>query len=177
MMYRLLTKQEISTLLSQGCFADNWTDISVTEDFSAANIRNTVFEGKIKLGLYSGLIATEDGIPKRSGIHNSCIRNCGKLQVMSISRKLESANYCIEENVVIENVGLTSTVNEESTFGNGTEIEVLNEGGGRELPIFDRLSSQIAYLTVLYRHDKEFTNKMLGMIRRYSNRNDQFMEE
>ncbi len=58
-------------------------------------------------------------------------------------------------------------VNEESTFGNGTEIEVLNEGGGRELPIFDRLSSQIGYLTVLYRHDKDFTDKILGLIRKY----------
>ena len=48
-----------------------------------------------------------------------------------------------------------------------TEIEVLNEGGGRELPIFDRLSSQIGYLTVLYRHDKDFTEKILRLIKDY----------
>ena len=34
MTYRLLTKEEISLLISQGCFADNWTDISVREGFS-----------------------------------------------------------------------------------------------------------------------------------------------
>jgi hypothetical protein len=72
----------------------------------------------------------------------------------------------VEENVAIYNVG-SLVVNKESTFGNGTEIEVLNEGGGRELPIFDRLSSQIGYLTVLYRHDKEFTERILSLIKDY----------
>jgi len=67
---------------------------------------------------------------------------------------------------IIENVGSMIT-KEGSTFGNGTEIEVLNEGGGRELPIFDRLSSQIGYLTVLYRHDRDFTDKILLLIRDY----------
>ena len=36
-----------------------------------------------------------------------------------------------------------------------------------ELPIFDRLSSQIGYLTVLYRHDKEFTERILSLIKDY----------
>jgi hypothetical protein len=44
------------------------------------------------------------------------------------------------------------TVEGTSTFGNGVEVEVLNEGGGRELKIFERLSAQIAYLAVCYRH-------------------------
>ncbi len=83
-----------------------------------------------------------------------------------ISEVKNLSNYIIEGNVAISNVG-SLVVKEESTFGNGTEIEVLNEGGGRELPIFDRLSSQIGYLTVLYRHDKDFTDKILGLIRDY----------
>ena len=167
MTYRLLTKEEISLLLSQGCFADNWTDISVNEDFSSNNIRDTRFEGKIKLGIFSGTIEIEKGISKKCGIYNSYIRNCEIADNVYISEVKSLTNYIIEENVAIENVG-SLIVKEESTFGNGIEIEVLNEGGGRELPIFDRLSSQIAYLTVLYRHDKDFTNKLLGMIRDYS---------
>jgi NDP-sugar pyrophosphorylase family protein len=167
MTYRLLTKEEISLLLSQGCFADKWTDISVKEEFSANNIRNTRFEGKITLGVFSGVIELEKGISKKCGIYNSYIRHCEIADNAYISEVKNLTNYIIEENVAIENVGLL-IVKEESTFGNGTEIEVLNEGGGRELPIFDMLSSQIAYLTVLYRHDKDFTNKLLGMIRNYS---------
>lgn len=167
MTYRLLTKEEINTLISQGCFAENWTEISVKEDFSTNNIRNASFEGKITLGVFSGIIEVEKGISKKCGIYNSYIRHCEIADNVYISEVKNLTNYIIEKNVVIENVD-SLVVNEESTFGNGTEIEVLNEGGGRELPIFDRLTSQIAYLTVLYRHDKDFTNKLLVMIRDYS---------
>ena len=45
-------------------------------------------------------------------------------------------------------------------FGNGVKIEILNEGGGRELPIFDKLSAQVAYMMVTYRHDHNFINNL-----------------
>lgn len=167
MSYRLLTKEEIRLLLSQGCIAEKWSDISVREAFSPKNIRNTRFEGTIKLGAFLDVIEVENGISKKCGIYNSSIRNCEIAGNVYISDVKNLTNYIIEENVAIENVG-SLVVKGSSTFGNGTEIEVLNEGGGRELPIFDRLSSQIAYLTVLYRHDKDFTDKLLGMIRGYS---------
>ena len=76
MAYRLLTKEEIRLLLSQGCFADKWTDISVTEKFSPKNIRNTRFEGKIKLGFFHGKIKVKKGNSRNSGIYNSYIRHC-----------------------------------------------------------------------------------------------------
>jgi hypothetical protein len=166
MTYRPLTKEEINSLLSQNCFADNWTNITVKEGFSPENIMNTRFDGNIKLGIYSGEIEVEKNISKTSGIYSSFISNCEIGDHVYISDVKNLANYIIESNVAISNIG-SLVVKEESTFGNGTEIEALNEGGGRELPIFDRLSSQIGYLTVLYRHDKDFTDKILGLIKDY----------
>ena len=166
MIFRHLTKEEINTLLSQNCNADNWSDITVTEGFSPGNIINTRFDGNIKLGICSGTIEVEKNISKTCGIRNSFISNCDIGDHVYISEVKNLSNYIIEGNVAISNVG-SLVVKEESTFGNGTEIEALNEGGGRELPIFDRLSSQIGYLTVLYRHDRDFTDKMLGLIKDY----------
>ncbi len=166
MTYRLLTNEERNTLLSQDCFADKWTDVTVKEGFSTDNIENTRFEGKVKLGAFSGTIEVEKSVSKKCGIYNSCISNCEIADNVYISEVKNLSNYIIEENVAIVNVG-SLLVKGETAFGNGTEIEVLNEGGGRELPIFDRLSSQIAYLTVLYRHDKDFTGKILDIIRTY----------
>jgi len=166
MTYRHLTKEEINTLLSQNCFADNWTGITVKEGFSTENIINTRFEGNIKLGIYSGTIEVEKNISRTCGIYNSFISNCEISDYVYISEVKNLSNYIIEGNVVISNVG-SMALKGESAFGNGIEIEVLNEGGGRELPIFDRLSSQIGYLTVLYRHDKAFTDKILGLIKDY----------
>jgi hypothetical protein len=167
MSYRVLTSEEISLLVSQGCNAGNWSDISVKEGFSTKNLRNTRLEGRIKLGILSGIIEGADGSSKDCGIYNSNIRNCEISDNAYISEVKNLTNYFIAENVAIENVG-SVVMNGESTFGNGTEIDVLNEGGGRGLPIFDMLTSQIAYLTVLYRHNKEFTGKILGMIREYT---------
>ncbi len=167
MSYRLLTSEEISLLLSQGCSAVNWSDISVKEGFSAKNLRNTRFEGRIKLGILTGIIDGADGSFKDCGIYNSNIRNCEISDNVYISEVKNLTNYFIADNVTIENAG-SVVMTGESTFGNGTEIDVLNEGGGRGLPIFDILSSQVAYLTVLYRHDKEFTGKILGMISNYT---------
>jgi hypothetical protein len=166
MIYRLLTKEETDRLLAQGCFADDWNNITVKDGFSTKNIRNTRFEGKIKLGVLEGTIKVEESVLKDCGIYNSYVRNCEIGDNICLSDIKYLSNYNIEENVIIENVG-SLEVTGESTFGNGTEIEVLNEGGGRELPLFDRLSSQVAYLTVLYRHDSDFINRMLGMIRDY----------
>ena len=121
----------------------------------------------LKLGILSGIIEGADGSSKDCGIYNSNIRNCEISDNVCISEVKNLTNYFIAENVTIENVG-SVVMTGESTFGNGTEIDVLNEGGGRGLPIFDILSSQVAYLTVLYRHDKEFTGKILGMISNYT---------
>ncbi|MCK4749362.1 MAG: DUF4954 family protein, partial [Bacteroidales bacterium] len=76
-------------------------------------------------------------------------------------------NYRISDNVVIENVD-TISVNGPTSFGNGFEIEVLNEGGGRDLLIFDRLSAQLAYILVCYRHDPDLVKAINGMIHEHT---------
>ena len=45
MTYRHLKKEEIDTLLSNNCVAEDWTSVTVTEGFSPENIKNTRFEG------------------------------------------------------------------------------------------------------------------------------------
>ena len=74
--------------------------------------------------------------------------------------------YDIAADVVIENMA-SLAVSGETRFGNGAEIEVINEGGGRTTMIFDRMSSQIAYLQALYRHDSVFITELRRMIHEY----------
>ncbi len=165
-MYRNLSDREITILKQQACSANDWNKILVKENFTSATLSGVQFAGNIKLGLFSNKIDVEKGISKSSGIRNSYIENCTIGDNCLISNVSSLINYVIGNNVAIENVG-TIVVNGETTFGNGTEIEILNEGGGRELPIFDRLSAQIAYLLVMYRHDKLFTKKLEQLIANY----------
>lgn len=166
MKYRQLTEEEISRLLSRGCVAENWSSVTVGEGFDPSAIYNTRFSGKVILGRLSGKISIEEGIEKQCGICNCNISGCEIGDNVYLADIKDLSNYRIEHDVAVCNVGSLITTGK-STFGNGTEIEILNEGGGRELPIFDRLSSQIAYMTVLYRHDKEFIERILSVIRSY----------
>ena len=166
MSYRIITNSEIAALQQQGCFSVNWESIFVKDGFLVDTIFNTQFDGEIKLGSFGGEVELEKGISKPAGIRNSYIANCEIGDNVYIANVNSLVNYNVADNVAIENVG-TIVVNGETTFGNGYEIEVLNEGGGRDLPIFDKLSAQVAYLMVVYRHDKVFTEKLTTLINSY----------
>ncbi|MBT3386108.1 MAG: DUF4954 family protein [Prolixibacteraceae bacterium] len=166
MSYRNLTNNEITALKQQGCFSIEWASILVNNGFKVNTIYDTQFAGEIKLGSFTGNVELEKGISKQAGIRNSYIENCVIGDNVYLSNIGSLVNYNIGDKVAIENVG-TIAVTQESTFGNGHEIEVLNEGGGRELPIFDQLSAQIAYLLVVYRHNKPLTEKLKKLVKNY----------
>ena len=67
----------------------------------------------------------------------------------------------------IENVDLIVT-DGPCSFGNGVEVSVLNETGGREVKIFDRLSAQIAYVLAMYRHRPDLIARMNADIDAYA---------
>ncbi len=90
-------------------------------------------------------ITTSEGEIKKSGLFNSKINNCEIGDDVLLENVNLVKNYRIMDHVIIENVNSIS-VNGSSSFVNGFEIEVLNEGGGRELVMFDQLSAQLAYI-------------------------------
>ncbi|MEN8249865.1 MAG: DUF4954 family protein [Bacteroidota bacterium] len=165
-MYRKINDAEITILKDRGCSAENWGDIFVDDGFIPETVWRTHFTGKVNLGVFYEFVEIEEGIKKHAGIRNAYIENCTIGDSVYISNVGSLVNYNVEEFAAIENVN-TLVVNGETSFGNGTEIEVLNEGGGRELPIFDKLSAQIAYMMVIYRHEKKFIEKLEGLIGEY----------
>jgi hypothetical protein len=76
------------------------------------------------------------------------------------------ANYEIGHDTFIENVDIILT-DGVSSFGNGVEVAVLNETGGREVLIYDRLTAQTAYVMALYRHRPDMIGRLRKMIGKY----------
>jgi len=154
--YRKLKPEEIKKLEIQACSSDNWESINVSDGFHADNVRNVIFSGEIFLGANGTKFTNQDGIARNYGIYNSMISNCiikDNVYINNIGQYI--SNYTIDQNVIIENSGLIST-GKNSSFGNGHKINVLNEGGGREIKIFNNLYSQLAYLIINYRYKKKF---------------------
>ena len=166
--FRKLTVDEIEQLKQQNCIADNWSDITVTSDFTPDHIYHTRFSGQIKLGAFKKDFSLAGGLKKHSGLRHVTLHNCeigDDVLIENISNYI--ANYRIENGSFIQIVNLL-IVEGKSRFGNGTEVSVLNETGGREVPIYDKLSAHLAYIIALYRHRPVLIEKLKKMIDAYS---------
>ena len=151
-----------------GCSAEDWGRILVTEDFDPACVRNTHFIGQVKIGQLSGMVKSGHGLDKPSGIYNATITNCtigDNTRLANIVGQL--ANYDIGRGVCIENVTSMQT-NRGAMFGNGVEINVLNEAGGREIIIFDEMSVQFAYIMCLHKYRPKLIEKMESIANKYA---------
>lgn len=166
--YRHLTQDEINELIKNNCRCNDWNDIMVASNFICDNIRNVNFSGKIKLGVFNKKDIVLDGIVKHPGIYNASINNCTIGNDVYINQvRNYISNYIVEDDVIIEDVDILS-VNEESTFGNGTVVSVLCETGGREIKICDYLSAQIAHVYVMYRDRTQTIARLDGLVDAYA---------
>lgn len=166
--YRSLTKEEIDRLEAQCCSAANWDDVLVAKDFAPDYVWHARFSGKVCLGVFDHEFTLAGGICKHAGLcyvtlhnvtvgDNCCIENV----------KNYIANYEIGAYTFIENVDII-LVDKKSRFGNGVEVSVLNETGGREVMIHDRLSAHQAYIMALYRHRPQLIERMKALIEAYA---------
>ena len=165
--YRNLTQQERAALEARHCTAENWDNVLVAEDFTPEYVSDVKFSGRVKIGSQHREFDQPGGFKVHSGIYSARLFNCTIGNDVYIDRVHNYiANYTIGDDAFIENTNLIVT-DGETTFGNGVSISVMNEGGGREIPIFDGLSAHLAYILALYRHDRELIAAIQGMIDEY----------
>ncbi len=166
--WRALSAGEITQLEQQGCTSTDWSRVQVAERFQARPIRMTHFGGDVRLGLFEKEVSFFGGVSKPAGISHATIHNCtiGDNVYISAVRNY-IANYVVEDDAVIDNIDLLA-VEGESTFGNGTKVPVVNEAGGREVPIYDHLSAQTAYVLAFYRHRRKVIEKLKALIDGYT---------
>ncbi len=169
-MYRSLTSAEIAQLESQGCSAENWAEVEVAEAFEPQYVRNTRFSGHNRIGVFRRQIEMPGGLKVHSGIYNATLHNVevgDDAHLYNIHNYI--ANYRIGRETCIENVNAI-LVDGKTTFGNGVRVPVMNEGGGREIPIFNELSASLAYILTLYRHRPEMIHEVERLIDEYAER-------
>lgn len=165
--YRKLSDTEIAVLQSQMCTAEDWNRIEVSEGFTPEFIRYTRFSGDIRIGAFHKEFCLAGGMKKHSGLYHTTLHNVTVGDDCCIENvKNYIANYEIGSDTFIENVDIILT-DGVSSFGNGVEVAVLNETGGREVMIYDGLSAQIAYVMALYRHRPELIARLRCMIMSY----------
>ena len=167
MEYRQLTAQEIEQLKSQGCSAEDWDRVLVADGFNPKYVRFSRFSGDIRLGVFEVGFDLPGGIHKHSGLYNTTLHNVqvgDNTCIEDVGNYI--ANYHIGDNSFIGNID-SIIVDGVTSFGNGVEAAVLNETGGREVPFYDRLSAQQAYILALYRYRPALVDKIKALIGEY----------
>lgn len=165
---RNLTSAEIAILQSHSCTADDWSAVWVPVHFDIEYVQHVRFSGIVKLGAFRKEFVLPGGLKKHAGLRHVTLHNCelgNDVLIENVSNYI--ANYQIGDGCFIQNVNVILTEGN-ATFGNAVEVSVLNETGGREVPIYDKLSASLAYVLALYRHRAALIGKIKEMIAAYT---------
>jgi hypothetical protein len=164
---RVLTGPEIKKLKTQGNTAEDWKKILVHDKFKPDFIMANRFNGQCVLGLFSGKeLEAVSSVKFPSGIYNStiinseigdncCIRNAGCI-----------SNYVVKTQSVIYNTG-SLVCSGSTSFGNGRDISVGIETGGRNVLSFAEMTIPIAQLVSTSRDNKELLAEYDSFIKKY----------
>ncbi|MBQ7639575.1 MAG: DUF4954 family protein [Bacteroidales bacterium] len=167
-MYKRLTEEEIALLTAAGCKAEDWDRVKTSSPETLKYIKNVRFSGDVCFGRFEAAFTLPGGLRKHSGLRNVTLHNVtigDNTLVENVTDYV--ANYNIGSDCYIENIDLLYSEGP-CRFGNGIEISVLSETGGREVPIYDRLSAQTAYILAMYRHETEVVAALNRMIAEYA---------
>src|SRR5262245_1060688 len=142
---RQLTATEIARLEQLGNLADDWSKLRVSTDFSPDRVRHSEFHGEIVLGHFAGHASIDSVVQLPSGIYRSTIANCVIGHNALVRNVGLLANYVVGPNVAISDCG-SITCEPGVRFGNGQQLPLAIEIGGRDLPIYAEISVEVARL-------------------------------
>lgn len=165
MKYRKLTEDEIITLEDRNCWAENWDNINVSDDFIPNYMHRVLLYGEVNIGAFDKNVEITKDFFKHSGINNATLRNVtvgDNCLIENIGNYIN--NYTIGDDCYISNVSTMETT-EGATYGEGNLISVLNEVGDGNVILFKDLNSQFAAFMVKHFHDRELKDAIRRLVR------------
>ena len=116
--WRNLRPNEIEVLVKNGNTSDNWSELLVTDEFGAKQIKNCEFFGLVRIGRVSNVSLTYHDLAVPVGITNSRIISCDIGNDTAIHHVRHLSHYIIGDNVMLLNIDEMHTSNH-AKFGNG----------------------------------------------------------
>jgi NDP-sugar pyrophosphorylase family protein len=167
---RSLSAAEVKTLEAQGNHALSWEKVKVEDGFTTDFIMGNSFSGDCMLGSFDGNEREIDcGVMASSGVYNSVIVNSVIGSNAVVRNAGAVANYIIEKTAVVYQIGAL-IASSKCTFGNGIEIAVGIETGGREILSYAELTIPVACSVAMKRQDKIFQKAYREFVDAYLNK-------
>lgn len=164
---RKLRVDEIEQLKRQGNISDDWDDILVIDEFTTAGIFYSTFQGTCRLGKFTGgRVRIDESFSLPDGIYRSTIVD-SEIGNGCVIHDTGVVSNCIVNDgaILIKNGSISAS--DSCTFGNGVEIAVGNETGGREILSYADLTIPVAEAVAKKRSDKVFLNEYKEFIEQY----------
>ena len=165
--FRPLTASEIGVLAKNGCSAEDWDRIGVTDGFVPDRMRGVQMFGEVRLGVFSAETDLEGAKGMKTGIYNSRIVDCEIGDDCYIENVGTLSGYQISPHCILRNVGQIY-MDGSTSFGNGTEVRVADASGGRKIPIYNKLPAPLAYIAVFYRYREDLLQRIQHLVADYS---------
>lgn len=164
---RHLSEDEISRLKVQGNRSADWNLILVTEGFRPDWIADTTFLGACVLGAFDGRpVAADTSLSLPSGIYKSTLAD-SEISGNCLVSGSTVARYVVCEGAVVYRVGAL-VCSEKCSFGNGRDIFVGIETGGREVQGFADMTIPVAQAIVTRRSDKQLQAGYRDFVKTYT---------
>lgn len=161
---RQLSDEEIRILEDRNCWAEDWTNVHVSDDFKPNYMHRVMLYGEISIGDFDKNIEVSRGFMKHSGINNATLRNVtigDNCLIENIGGFIN--NYTIGDDCYISNVNAMETT-DGATYGEGNLISVLNEVGDGNVILFSELNSQFAAFMAKHFCDKALKDAIRRLI-------------
>ena len=161
---RQLSDEEIRILEDRNCWAEDWTNVHVSDDFKPNYMHRVMLYGEVTIGDFDKNIEVSRGFMKHSGINNATLRNVtigDNCLIENIGGFIN--NYTIGDDCYISNVNAMETT-DGATYGEGNLISVLNEVGDGNVILFSELNSQFAAFMVKHFCDKSLKDAIRRLI-------------
>jgi len=164
---RALTREEIAALESRGNVSSDWSRVLAADGFTPAHIVGSAFVGDCVVGAMGGEeISVGKSVSLPSGVYHSTIVGSEIGNGCLVSGVGVLSNYILKERSVVFNAGAV-TASSACAFGNGLEIVIGIETGGREVLSYAEMTIPVAATVATRRGDREFLEAYREFVRAY----------
>jgi hypothetical protein len=163
---RPMTANEVDILVEHGNYSPNWDDILVAKCFTPERIYHSSFFGKCVLACaHKDDVQVDRNLTYPAGIYHSTVKDCEIGCDVLLKNVGTISNYIVQDGAVVFNCD--SIVGGETTFGNGVEMNIAIETGGRELMSYAELTIPVAELVCGRRADSALQKEYREFIAKY----------
>ena len=139
---RPLAEEEVALLERAGNGCADWSKVSVGDGFDPRFVRGCMFLGRVKIGA-TGRATALAGASAPSGVYDSVVADSVICDGACVMRVGLLSKMIVEPGAVVANCSEV-TCSAGTSFGNGLELPVAIETGGREVATYAEVTIPVA---------------------------------